>query len=92
MDFRSQDTPKTTISKGIKNVVERAIEQNLSHVVIDVGPDAPLEKVAEGIARSYGRYTAMYRIIILRGRNAVEISRGDYAKGKVQEILTEGLK
>lgn len=85
-------TPETTISKGIKNAVERAIEQNLSHVVIDVGPDALLEKVAEGIARSNGRYQAMYRIIILRGRNAVEISRGDYAKGKVLEILTEGLK
>ncbi|NTV01478.1 MAG: minor capsid protein [Chlorobiaceae bacterium] len=85
-------TPETTISKGIKNAVERAIEQDLSHVVIDVGPDAPLEKVAEGIARSYGRYPAMQRIIILCGRQAVEISRSDYAKGKTLEILQDGLK
>jgi SPP1 gp7 family putative phage head morphogenesis protein len=85
-------TPETNISKGIKNAVERGIEQGLSHVVIDVRPDAPLDKIAEGICRSYGRYPAMQRIIILMGRKAVEISRDDYAMGKGLTELQRGLK
>ena len=85
-------TPKTTISNGVKNAFESGAAQGLSHVVIDISPDAPLENVAEGIVRGFGRCHAMQRIIILMGRKAVEITRDDYGMGKVLEELQRGLK
>ncbi len=85
-------TPKTNISKGVKNAFESGEEQGLSHVVIDVPPNAPLDKIAEGIARGFGRCHAMQRVIILMGRKAVEITRDDYGTGKVLVELQRGLK
>lgn len=85
-------TPKTTVSKGVKNAVESAVKQELSHVVIDIATGSSLNNVAEGITRSFGKCHSMQRIIILMGPNAAEITRDDYAMGKVLVELKRRLK
>ena len=83
-------TPQSV--NGIKTALKAARNQNLTHVVIDITFDDTLDAIANGIDAAFQKYELINRVIILQGRNAVEISREQFAKGKVLEVLTERLK
>jgi len=92
-DLKTPDPTKyNSIENGIRNSFRTAARQKISHVTIDIVADESLEHIAVGIQLAFEKYAQIRSTIILKGSNAVEVTRADYMTGKVLEVLQKNLE
>ncbi len=90
-DFKTPDPEKyTTVAGGIRNGFAKARKQKLKGVYIRLVKAEPLASVIEGIEKGFEKNPGMDTLgLIVLDRVFVEITRKDYAYGKVAYLINE---